>query len=154
MTRGSNEFLFIVIYIFDIDVRWSSLKHLYKIEHTFIVILCILDGPGSSILFNPADESITKVLGQSLGPIVCSAQCNPLCQFYWIKPDGSVVAGSNLSIPIMSKNDHGTFKCHTGNGYGNNATKNLNVTVNCKYLIRYMIIYFKLSLTYNKATGT
>ena len=85
--------------------------------------------------FNPEIESITKVLGESLGPIVCTAQCNPRCQFHWIKPDGSVVDGSNLAIPSLSKIDHGTFTCHAGNGYGNNTTKNLLMTVNCKYLV-------------------
>ena len=94
-----------------------------------------IDGPGSSIAFNPADGSITKAQGQSLGPIVCSAQCNPHCQFYWIKPDGTVVNGSNLEIPNLSKYYHGTFTCHAGNGYGNNTTKNLLLTLNCKYLI-------------------
>jgi hypothetical protein len=92
-----------------------------------------LDGPGSSSAFTPADESITKVLAQSLGPIVCSAQCNPPCQFQWIKPSGSVVDGSILEIPSLSRNDHGTCTCHAGNGYGNNATKNLQLTVNCKH---------------------
>jgi hypothetical protein len=101
----------------------------------FSFILVCVDGPGSSISFNPADESITKNQGQSLGPIVCSAECNPPCQFYWIKPDGTVVDGSNLDIPILSKNDHGTFTCYTGNGYGNNGTKNLQLTVNCRCLI-------------------
>jgi hypothetical protein len=62
----------------------------------------ILDVPGSSISFNPADESITKVLRQSLGPIGCSAQCNPHCQFHWIKPDGTVVDRPNLEIPRLS----------------------------------------------------
>jgi hypothetical protein len=97
--------------------------------------LFFIDGPGSSISFNPADESITKSQGQSLGPIDCSAQCNPPCQFYWIKPNGTVVDGSKLEIQSLSKNDHGTFTCHTGNGYGNNATKNLQLTLNCKYLV-------------------
>jgi hypothetical protein len=60
---------------------------------------------------------------------------NPPCEFHWIKPDGSVVNGSNLEIPSLSKNDHETFTCHAGNGYGNNATKNLLLTVNCKCLI-------------------
>ena len=87
-------------------------------------------------------ESITKVIEQTLGPIVCSAQCNPPCQFHWINPDGTVVDGSTLAIPNMSKNDHGTFTCHAGNGYGNNATKNLTVTVNCKCLI----IIFELKI--------
>jgi hypothetical protein len=94
-----------------------------------------IDGPGSSISFIPAAASITKNLSGSLEPIVCSAQCNPPCRFYWLKPDGTVVDGSNIQIPNLSKNDHGIFTCHTGNGYGNNATKNLNVTVNCKYLM-------------------
>ena len=95
----------------------------------------ILDGPGSSISFNPANESITKILSGSLGPIVCSATCNPACHFHWLKPDGTVVDGSSLNISSLSKNDNGTFTCHTGNGYGNNAAKNLIVTVNCKCLI-------------------
>ena len=99
------------------------------------VHLFILDGPESSISFNPANESITKNLSGSVGPIVCSAQCNPPCQFHWIMPGGSVVNGSILEIPSLSKNDHGIFTCHAGNGYGNNATKNLIVTVNCKCLI-------------------
>ena len=87
-------------------------------------------GPGSSIAFNPADESITKTQGQSLGPIDCSAQCNPPCQFHWIKPNGTVVDGPKLEIPSLSKNDHGIFTCHTGNGYGNNVTKNMQLTIN------------------------
>ena len=85
--------------------------------------------------FNPANESITKVLGQSLEPIICSAQCDPPCQLYWIKPDETVVDGSKLEIPSLSKDDHGTFTCHAGNDHGNNATQNLIVTVNCKYLM-------------------
>jgi len=84
---------------------------------------------------NPADDSITNVLGQSLGPIVCSAQCNPPCQFHWIKPDGTVVDESNLEIPSLSNNYHGTSPCQAGNGYGNNATMNLQLTVNCKCLL-------------------
>jgi hypothetical protein len=95
----------------------------------------ITDGPGSSVSFNPADQSITQIMGQRLGPIVCSAQWSPQCQFHWIKPDGTVVYGSKLEIPRLSRNDHGTFTCHTGNGYRNNATENLSVTANCKYLM-------------------
>jgi hypothetical protein len=92
------------------------------------------------VIFTPAEESTTKVVGQSLGSIMCSAQCNPPCQFQWIKPDGTVVDGSNLEISSLSKNDHGTFTCHAGNGYGNNGTKNLIVTVNCKYLMLNTIV--------------
>ena len=112
-----------------------------KCQIKFSFILLYLNGPGSRISFTLADESITKVMGQSLGPIVCSAQCNPRCQYHWMQSGESVVDGSNIEIPILSKDDHGTFTCHTGNGYGNNATKNLQLTVNCKYFI------FKFDLT-------
>jgi hypothetical protein len=95
----------------------------------------LIDGPESSMSFNPTNESISKVLGHSLGPIVCSALCNPPCQFHWIHSDGTVVDGSSLEISSLSKNDHGTFICHAGNGYGNNETKNLLLAVNCKYLM-------------------
>jgi hypothetical protein len=97
------------------------------------ILLCYLDGPGSNISVSPSEGSFTKIQGQSLGPIVCSAQCDPPCQFYWIKADGTVVAGSNLEIPSLMKSDHGTFTCHAGNGYGNNATQTIFLTVNCKY---------------------
>jgi hypothetical protein len=98
------------------------------------IFMSFLDGPGSSISVDPTNASITKVLGQRLRYIGCSAQCNPSCQFHWIKPDWTVVDGSNIEIQSLSKIDHGTFTCQTGNGYGSNATKNLLVTVNCKYL--------------------
>jgi hypothetical protein len=74
-------------------------------------------------------------MSENLEPIFCSTQCSPSCQFHWIKPDGSVVDGSILDIPSISKNDHGSFTCHTGNSYDNNVTKNLQLTVNCKYFI-------------------
>ena len=102
------------------------------LRHCFYLFI---DGPGSSISFTPANQSITKNLNGSLGPIICSAQCNPQCQFHWIKPDGTVVDGSKLEISHLSKDDHGTFTCHAGNGYGHNATKNILLTVNCKYLM-------------------
>jgi hypothetical protein len=114
---------------------------LYLNSRLYRIVFYFIDGPGLSISFNSTDESITKTQGQSLGPIVCSAQCNPPCQFYWIKPAGSVVDGSNLEIPSLSKNDHGTFTCQAGNGYGNNATKNLQLTVNCKYLVLNAVSY-------------
>ena len=100
----------------------------------------ITDGPGSSVSFNPAHQSITRILGQRLNPIDCSAQCNPQCKSHWIKPDDTVVDGPKLEIPSLKTNDHGIFTCHTGNGYGNNATKNLSVTVNCKYLMLNTIV--------------
>ena len=99
----------------------------------FFILLCYLDGPGSTISISPSDGPFTKTPGQSRGPIVCSAQCEPPCQFHWIKPDGTVVAGSTLEISSLTKSDHGTCACHAGNGCGNNATQHIFLTVNCKY---------------------
>jgi hypothetical protein len=111
-------------------------KNTFQVPTTGVyifILLCYLDGPGSTISISPSDGLFTKTQGQSLGPIVCSAQCEPPCQFHWIKPDGTVVAGSTLEISSLRKSDHGTCACHAGNGYGNNATTNIFLTVNCKY---------------------
>ena len=96
----------------------------------YYILLWYLDGPGSNISVNPSKGTFTKTKYQSLGPIVCSAQCDPVSQFHWIKSDGTVVDGSNLAVSSLSKSDHGTCTCHAGNGYGNNATKNIFLTVN------------------------
>jgi hypothetical protein len=42
---------------------------------------------------------------------------------------------SKFVLQSLSKNDDGTFTCHAGNGYGNNATKNIIFSVNRKCLI-------------------
>jgi hypothetical protein len=76
----------------------------------FFILLYYLDGPGSTISIIPSEGPFTKTQGQSLGPIVCSDQYEPPCQFHWIKPDGSVVAGSTLEISSLTKSDHGTCR--------------------------------------------
>jgi hypothetical protein len=113
----------------------SNNKFKYQQQVSISFFLFYLDGRGSSMSVSPSERRFTKTQGQSLGPIICSAQCYPPCQFHWIKPDGTVVDGSNLKIPSLMKSDHGTFACHAGNGYGNNSTKNIVLTVNCKYYL-------------------
>jgi hypothetical protein len=43
------------------------------------ILLFYLDGPGSSMSVSPSEGPFTKTQGQSMGPIVCSAQCDPPC---------------------------------------------------------------------------
>ena len=115
-------------------IRSNNKLQVRKISVYIFIILWYLDGPGSNISVSPSEGPFTKTQGQSLGPIVCSAQCDPPYQFHWIKPDGTVRSRrSNLPISRLSKSDHGTFTYHVGNDYGNNATKKIFLTVNCKY---------------------
>jgi hypothetical protein len=114
-------------------IRSDNKLQVPTISVYIFILLGYLDESGSTISVSPSEGPFTKIKCQSLGPIICSAQCDPPCHVHWIKSDGIVVDGSNLAISRLSSSDHGTCTCHTGNGYGNNATTNIFLTVNCKY---------------------
>lgn len=90
-------------------------------------------GPGSSLKFNPSNTSLIKNEGDTLGPIECTATCNPQCEYKWIKPDNKVINTGNLTIASLSIDDNGTFICSASNGIGNSQNRTIDVTVNCKY---------------------
>jgi hypothetical protein len=69
-----------------------------------------------------------------------------ICEFHWIKPEGSVVNGSNLEIPSLSKNDHGTFTCHAGNGYGNRIYMHFIFADNVRILFMSQSVALHLNL--------
>ncbi|CAC5360369.1 unnamed protein product [Mytilus coruscus] len=87
-------------------------------------------GPGSSLQFNPSNTLVTTKKGDKLGPIQCTATCNPPCQFNWTKPDKSIINNGELMINSLSIDDHGTFICTASNGIGDSHNKNIHVTVN------------------------
>ncbi|CAC5380574.1 unnamed protein product [Mytilus coruscus] len=87
-------------------------------------------GPGSSIRFDPVNNTVTKKIGDTLGPIGCTAVCNPPCQYKWTKPDKSIINDDELSIQSLSTVDHGSFICTATNGIDKSQDKTLDVTVN------------------------
>ncbi|CAC5360970.1 unnamed protein product [Mytilus coruscus] len=87
------------------------------------------EGPGSSLRFNPTNDTVIKELGQQF-VVLCLANCTPVCQFHWEKDNSVVSPGATLQISNLSKEDNGTYTCTGYNGYGTPATKPLYLTVN------------------------
>ncbi|XP_063442035.1 hemicentin-1-like [Mytilus trossulus] len=101
-----------------------------RIAQSDVLEPTILLGPGSSLQFDPSTNSLTKTKGEQLGPLNCSATCNPPCQYTWTKPDKSTIIGGQLIITSLSFGDHGHFICTASNAIGGSQNKSLDVTVN------------------------
>ncbi|CAC5425782.1 unnamed protein product [Mytilus coruscus] len=91
----------------------------------------ITEAPGTSLRFNPTNDTVIKELGQQF-VVLCLADCTPVCQFHWEKDNSVVSPGATLQISNISKEDNGTYTCTAYNGYGTPRTKPLYLTVNCK----------------------
>lgn len=83
----------------------------------------------------PADTIIKRREGSSIGPLNCSADCEPVCNFEWIYPDGQThVVGNILPQHILQKKNDGQYKCKASNNIGTDE-KIVTVTVTCKYFM-------------------
>jgi hypothetical protein len=71
--------------------------------------------------------------GNKLESITCSADCQPVCSYQWIHPNGDPYNDTSLTIESLQKQHHGIFTCKAQNNIGNYTTS-INVTVNCKLL--------------------
>ncbi|XP_071175377.1 hemicentin-2-like [Mytilus edulis] len=86
-------------------------------------------GPGSSMQFEQSNTAVTKNKGDTLGPIICAATCNPSCQYKWTKLDKTVIEDARLMLASLSIEDHGQFTCTASNDIGS-VNKRLDVIVN------------------------
>ncbi|KAJ8311171.1 LOW QUALITY PROTEIN: hypothetical protein KUTeg_011272 [Tegillarca granosa] len=76
-------------------------------------------GPGHVTLTPPFLDNITY----QLGPMKCSATCEPPCNYRWIRPNQGVIQGDTLMINSIQRTQTGTYKCQAYNTVG---TQNSN----------------------------
>ncbi|XP_052062630.1 carcinoembryonic antigen-related cell adhesion molecule 5-like isoform X3 [Mytilus californianus] len=94
-----------------------------------IVTVTVDYDPGNSIFFSPSSTSYTKLEGESLWNITCSADCKPSCTFEWTYQDGTKYPGSTLMIGRLNRTQDGVYKCKGYNLIGY-SEKTITVTVN------------------------
>lgn len=110
----------------------NEIRFLQLVQCKIYQFFSLPDSP-SEVTLSPTTINYTKQKGESLGPISCTANCNPSCQYKWIYPDGSLHFTETLSITNLSATEHhGDFRCQITNSQGT-TTKYINVVVNCKY---------------------
>ena len=102
----------------------------------------LTDGPKRPVL-SPSAKSVTITEGSKLGPIVCSVECHPNCNYVWRhkKTGGSSFSdiGSSQSLEIynITREQSGKYRCRVNHP---NDTSRFNrtdvvVTVHCKYML-------------------
>ena len=98
----------------------------------------LTDGPDRPVL-SPSAESVNITEGSNLGPIVCSAECRPNCDYVWKhrKIGGrfsDIDSSQSLEIYSVTKQQSGIYRCRVNHP---NDTSRCNrtdviVTVHCK----------------------
>ncbi|CAG2236074.1 unnamed protein product [Mytilus edulis] len=110
-------------------------NHTYKMSE---VAINVQYGP-DRIILEPASTQIHVVEGTTLGPIHCTAACNPECKYQWeynvagrfeLVPIELVSNQSRtLTVPQIKRSQTGTVRCHVAN-YFSQINKTVDVTIN------------------------
>ncbi|XP_050393384.2 basement membrane-specific heparan sulfate proteoglycan core protein [Patella vulgata] len=89
------------------------------------------DGP-SSVIITPTSDPVTITNGESLS-LVCSADCQPDCNFTWTYNNVIVSTTATYTINSITNSQNGIYTCTVTNVIGS-AIKSTKVAVNCKFL--------------------
>ncbi|KAL3862795.1 hypothetical protein ACJMK2_008741, partial [Sinanodonta woodiana] len=104
---------------------------IYQIA-TDTIMIRVLYGPGSSIYLTPNYSLYHVDEGNKAVDIICSATCNPVCSYRWIKGNAQLSSSNTLSLGIIQKNKTGNYICEAFNtirGQMKGSNRSLEVIV-------------------------
>ena len=104
---------------------------------------CISDGPNEVKIIPQIQLFIVNNTG-SVGPIHCTAECQPLCEISWSGPSLSHHKTSILNLKNITISQAGVYQCTASNVLGvmrssivgvidNHATSSLTIISQAKY---------------------
>ena len=67
-----------------------------------------------------------------LGPIKCTADCEPACKSTWNGPNLSPGTTSILNLAKINRNQTGNYQCTASNDISSLISATIYVVVNCK----------------------
>ncbi|XP_063442047.1 carcinoembryonic antigen-related cell adhesion molecule 6-like [Mytilus trossulus] len=109
-------------------------------EMSIIVNITVMYGPKQVIIEpNTLIYTITETTGK-IGPITCTAGCNPNCSMSWTGPTIRSGALSVLHLQNIDRNQAGSYMCTATNNYGSKASSSVSVIVECEYQMYYCLI--------------
>ena len=78
------------------------------------ILILLTDGPDGPVL-SPSAKSVIITEGNKLGPIICSAECHPNCNFVWIhrRTEGSfsdISSSQSLEIYNITREQSAKWK--------------------------------------------
>ena len=102
------------------------------------ILILLTDGPDEPVL-SPSAKSVIITEGNKLGPIVCSVECHPNCNFVWThrRTEDSfsdISSSQSLEIYNITREQSGKYRCRVN--HPNDTSRfhrtEVMVTVHCK----------------------
>ena len=90
-------------------------------------------GPGTTIRFNPPDDTAMVVEGKQF-QVECIAECSPACVYEWRKGPTVVSRQSTLQFAVTDRKNTGSYICFASNDANSQASKPLTLDVQCEHL--------------------
>lgn len=97
-----------------------------------------VDGP-ENVVPEPGYTHFNVTEGTLLGPINCTATCNPECTYIWKHEEkvgrfNRYLSMQPLTIPDIKRNQTGNFRCRIDYPYANTYERtDITVNVQCKF---------------------
>jgi hypothetical protein len=90
------------------------------------------DGPRQVVIYPTTSTYTRNETLDSLGPINCTANCQPACTSTWNGPNLHPGTTSVLSIANINRNRAGNYQCTASNDVSSLISATVYVVVNCK----------------------
>lgn len=109
--------------------------YLLKITLRYLIDV---DGP-EHVVLEPGYTTINVTEGTILGPINCTANCNPECTYNWKHKAEEerfelILSIQTLTIPDIKKSQTGIYRCRIDHPFAKAYYRtDISVNVQCKY---------------------
>ena len=111
--------------------KWNTSVVIVVTSYPIIMnSFCFLVGP-RHINLSTDGTIIRATTGIPFGPIICSVECYPMCNFTWKltidKKYNIIMVGSNLTITAPQINDSGVYTCFVIHQYDNSRVVSVSI---------------------------
>jgi hypothetical protein len=93
------------------------------------------DGPRQVVIFPTTSNYTRNETLDGVGPINCTAICQPACTSTWNGPNLPSGTTSVLSLENINRNQAGNYQCTSSNKVSSLISAKVYVVVNCKYYV-------------------
>ena len=112
-----------------LKVKWDFRTH----KNGYIMSLP--DAPTVTI-----QQCSTPIIEDGNAKFYCNATGNPVPSTAWIRLGQVVTYDKMLVLPVIKRNESGSYKCLAWNGIGNNSTNSCTIDVQCEFQLFIILI--------------
>ncbi|CAG2227892.1 unnamed protein product [Mytilus edulis] len=119
------------------DISCQATDDLHKVSiKSDAVTLDPYYGP-DNVMLKPGHKNLNVTKGNTLGPINCTAKCNPKCLFKWrlnrTETFEDVLSSETLVVTNIKENQTGIYSCLVVHPLNRTRLQRTNISVNVQY---------------------